>query len=107
METLFHEGEHTLTDKLATALWEECHRQKKECGDFWHAVQVYTVGDVVKKVVSKHDAPGYRPYACKCGLFDRGVWPKFRPALEHDWQVYIDGKSRFAQAITNLVRDIV
>ena len=57
VETLFHEGAHTLTDKLATALREECHRQKKECGDLWHAVQFYTVGDVVKRVLSKHGAP--------------------------------------------------
>lgn len=106
VETLFHEGAHTLTDKLASALDAECAQQKKECADLWHAVQFYTVGAVVKKALAEHGVPEYVPYAYKFGLFDRGTWPKFRPALEHDWQLYLDGKTSLQQAIVGLVRDI-
>ena len=106
LETLFHEGAHTLTDKMASALWNECKRQKKNCGDLWHAVQFYTVGLVVKRALAERGTPGYVPYADRFGLYERGDWPKFRPALERDWQPYLDGKSTFDEAVANLVRDI-
>lgn len=106
VETIFHEGAHTLTDNLDSALVAECQRQKKDCKDLWHAVQFYTVGIVVKEALAAHGNPGYVPYADKFGLYERGDWPKFRPALERDWQPYLDGKSSFDQAVANLVRDI-
>jgi hypothetical protein len=106
LETLFHEGAHTLTDKMASAVWGECKRQKKECGDLWHAVQFYTVGVIVKEALAERGTPGYVPYAYRFGLYERGDWPKFRPALERDWQPYLDGKSSFDEAISNLVRDV-
>jgi hypothetical protein len=106
METLFHEGAHTLTDKMASVLWDECRRQKKDCKDLWHAVQFYTVGAMVKEALAAHGAPGYIPYAYRFGLYERGDWPKFRPAIERDWQPYLDGKSSLDEAVSNLVRDV-
>ena len=106
IETLFHEGAHTLTDKLASALWEECQRQKKDCDDLWHATQFYTVGAVVKKTLAERGSADYVPYADKFGLYERRDWPKFRPALGTAWQSYLDGKSTLEGAVANLVRDI-
>jgi hypothetical protein len=106
LETMFHEGAHTLTGRLESALDSQCQRQNKSCEDLWHAVQFYTVGVVVKEALAAHGTPGYVPYAYKFGLYERGDWPEFRPALERDWQPYLDGKSSFDQAVANLVRDI-
>ena len=106
LETLFLEGAHTLTDKMASALRDECERQKTDCDDLWHATQFYTVGAVVRKVLAGRGTPDYVPYADKFGLYQRGSWPKFRPALGLVWQAYLDGKSNFDQAIANLVRSI-
>ena len=106
IETLFHEGAHTLTDKIASALWDECKRQKKDCKDLWHAVQFYTVGAMVKEALAADGAPDYVPYAYGFGLYELGDWPKFRPAIERDWQPYLNGKSSFDEAVSNLVRDV-
>ena len=103
---MFHEGAHRLTGKLESALDSEFRRQNKSYDDLWHAVQFYTVGVVVRDALAARGTPGYVPYAYKFGLYDRGDWPKFRPALERDWQLYLDGKSSFDQAVANLVRDI-
>lgn len=107
LETLFHEGAHTLTDKMASALGEECERQKKGCAaDLWHAAQFYIVGEVLKRRLAERGTAGYVPYAYKFGLYERGNWPRYRPALERDMQPYLDGKVTLDQVITNLVRDI-
>lgn len=66
LETLFHEGAHTLTDKMASALGEECERQKKGCAaDLWHAAQFYIVGEVWKRRLAERGTAGYVPYAYK------------------------------------------
>jgi hypothetical protein len=103
---MFHEGAHTLTGKLESVLDSEFRRQNKSYDDLWHAVQFYTVGVVVRDALAAHGTPGYVPYADKFGLYERGDWPKFRPALGRDWQPYLDGKSTFDQSVANLVRDI-
>lgn len=107
LETVFHEGAHLLTTHLREALAGECQAQKKDCADLWHAVQFYTVGEVVKAELAKRRKPNYTPYAYKFGLYDRGHWPGFRQALEKDWQPYIEGKTNFPAAIHKLVTDAV
>lgn len=106
LETIFHEGTHTLTDEVQDALDVECKAQGKTCGDLWHALQFFTVGDVVKQRLKKDGVTDFTPYAYKYGLYKRGEWPRFIKALEQDWPPYLEGKTSFAEAIKQLIRDI-
>lgn len=103
LETVFHEGAHLLTAHLEHALVQECRAQKKDCGDLWHAVQFFTVGEVVKAEFARRGTSNFIPYAYKFGLYERGRWSIFRVAMEKNWQPYLVGKTNFTMAIKNLV----
>jgi hypothetical protein len=106
LEIIFHEGAHLITDSLSTALSKECDLQKKRCTDLWHAVQFYTVGEIVRQELAKRGTQGYVPYAIKYGLWERGHWPKYLAILKADWQPYLEGKSGFDMATKSLVKDL-
>jgi len=106
VETIFHEGAHTLTGEVETALDAECKAQSKRCGDLWHALQFYTVGEVVKRRLKKDGVNDFTPYAYKYGLYGRREWPRFRKALELHWQPHLEGKTTFEDAIKRLVEGI-
>lgn len=106
VETIFHEGTHTLTGEVEAALNVECRAQSKACGDLWHALQFFTVGEVVKRRLRKDGVNDFTPYAYKYGLYGRGEWPRFRQALELEWQPYLEGKTTFEDAIKQLVKGI-
>lgn len=61
LEIIFHEGAHLITDSVSSALSKECDLQKKRCADLWHAVQFYTVGEIVRQELDKRDTQGYVP----------------------------------------------
>jgi hypothetical protein len=103
LETVFHEASHTMSDGIETALSDACHAQGKECADLWHAMLFYTVGEIVRRDLAKHGHEDYKPYAYQFGLYERGKWPAFRPALERGWQPYLDGKAVFSSAIKAVV----
>ena len=106
-EAIFHEGAHLLTYPLTLAIDRECQAQHKDCRDLWHAVQFYTVGEVLKEELAQRGAPDYVPYADKAGVYDRGQgWKEFRSAIQKDWQPYIEGKKNYDEAIEKLVGDI-
>lgn len=105
VETVFHEGAHTIVYELQKALSKVCEQQKKDGRDLWHAVQFYTVGEVIKDELRKQNID-YTPYALKYGVFRRGPWPKYLIAIEKDWKPYLDGEQSFDQAVKSLVRDI-
>lgn len=105
VELVFHEGAHTIVHGLQAALSRECEKQKKDCGDLWHVVQFYTVGELIKDELRKEDI-AYTPYAFKYGLYQRGRWPKYLIIIEKDWKPYLDGKRSFDQAVNGLVTDI-
>jgi hypothetical protein len=71
LEVLFHEASHPLAEKLEKDLSRECTAQKKQCADLWHAVQFYTVGDVVRHALAKRGID-YEGYAEHNGLYQRG-----------------------------------
>jgi uncharacterized protein (UPF0218 family) len=81
LEVLFHEASHPLAEKLEKDLGRECAAQKKQCDDLWHAAQFYTVGDVVRRTLSKRGIT-YDSYAEHNGLYQRGQRPKFKRALD-------------------------
>lgn len=105
-ETLFHEASHSFADKMSDALFAECGKQKKKCGDLWHAVLFYTAGTEVRRVLPPSEQAGFVPYAYKYGLYTRGNWPAYRGVLEKDWQPYLDGKVHFGAAINSMVSDL-
>jgi hypothetical protein len=47
--------------------------------------------------------PGYVPYARRQGLVARPPFDRYFPALERDWQRYLDDGEGFDEAITALV----
>ena len=106
VEIAFHEASHTMSRKVEESLSAECAVQKKNCGDLWHAVLFYTVGNVVKQSLPVDQRPTFIPYAYRFGLYDHGAWKSYRIALEKDWQPYLEGKTEFKEAIHVLVSDL-
>src|SRR5262249_32681114 len=106
-EIVFHEASHTVDDQIVKAIEEERRRQglAQHDHDLWHAVIFYTTGGLVKRELGKADDASYRPSAYRYGVYERGEWPKFRTALEADWQPYLDGRVTYEIALRNLVRD--
>lgn len=101
LEMLFHEGSHTIADKLLQGMGDEAKAQNRlyRYRDLWHAVLFYTAGTVVERHVS-----GYKQYAIKSGLFERG-WPGSTEILEKDWKPYLDGKIDMSTAIKRMLAD--
>lgn len=106
LETVFHEGAHLLTSRLDQELDKDCKMQHADCADLWHAIQFFTVGEVVKQELAKAGIPGYEPYALKYGLFRRGRWPSFLSLIRKDWQPYMEGETHFEDAIKTLASDL-
>lgn len=102
LEIVFHEAAHLLTRNLQHQLSLDCHAENADCGDLWHAIQFFTVGEVVKQQL----ASGYEPYAFKYGLYQRGRWSSFLPLIKKDWQPYMEGEMRFEDAIKTLASEI-
>ena len=102
LEVLFHEASHPLAEKLEKDLDRECARQKKQCDDLWHAVQFYTVGDVVRRALEKRGI-AYDGYAEHNGLYRHGQWPKFKQAIDQAWPNYLDDKTDWNSAVRALV----
>jgi hypothetical protein len=106
LEIIFHEASHTMSRKIEKSLSSECAIKKKNCGDLWHAVLFYTVGNAVKRSLPADQKSDYVPYAYSFGLYNHGMWKAYRIALEKDWQPYLDGKVEFEDAIRALVRNL-
>lgn len=102
LEVLFHEASHPLADKLEKDLSRECAAQKKQCNDLWHAVQFYTVGDVIRRALAKRGI-AYDSYAEHNGLYQRGEWPKFKRAMDQVWPQYLEGKTDWNSSVRALV----
>ncbi|HET9211639.1 MAG TPA: hypothetical protein VFR03_14630 [Thermoanaerobaculia bacterium] len=104
-EIVFHEASHSVDDQIMKNIDAEAARQKvKPDPNLWHALIFYTSGELVKRELHKEKDPGYKPYAYRFGVYDRG-WQPLRAGLEKDWQPYLDGKVSFSQALTRLVAD--
>lgn len=111
-EVLFHEASHTFADTLRNALSAECRAQHKDCGNpqsglspLWHAVLFYTSGVELRRLLPPTEQANFTPYAYANGVYTHGNWPKYRLALEKDWQAYLDGRMGFDAAIHGLDTD--
>lgn len=105
VELVFHEGAHTIVHELQKALSKACEEQKKDCGDLWHAVQFYTLGELMSDELLKQNID-YTPYPVKYGVYQHQQWPKYLIIIEKDWKPYLDRKQTFDQAVNSLVRDL-
>ena len=101
LETLFHEGSHTIFQAVLDAMGAEARAQNRlyRSRDVWHAILFYTTGEMV----SRH-LKGYVPYATKGNLYERG-WQGVPEILDKDWKPYLEGKIDMTTAIKRLLVD--
>jgi hypothetical protein len=104
LEMLYHEASHTT---VTTPLEEQIGAQLKathrnEDSDLWHVVQFYTVGEATRKVLERHGAPGYQPYADKRGLYT-GYWSPLMPAVREVWPRHLAGQIGLHEAAREMV----
>jgi hypothetical protein len=106
LEIVFHEATHTMSRKVESALAAECRSQKKDCGDLWHALLFYTVGNAIQQNLPENERGKFTPYAYRFGLYNHDAWKTYRVVLEKDWQPYLGGQVGFDSAIRRLVGDL-
>lgn len=115
LEVLFHEASHDIAEPVDAAIRRECKQHDKPIPrDLWHALIIYTTGEVLRPVTPNpggSDKPGISqqkvkasevPYALRDSLTQRG-WEEYHLLLELYWQPYLDGKVKFDDAIAHLV----
>jgi hypothetical protein len=105
VELVFHEGAHVIVHELQRALSKGCEEQKKDCGDLWHAVQFYTLGELMKGELRKQNID-YTPYPLKYRVYQSARWTKYLMLIEKDWKPYLEGKQSFDEAVKSLVSDL-
>jgi len=104
LEMLYHEATHidvadTITDEIDAKL----KAKHRSADSLWHAVQFYTVGEVVKSVYSHRGNIDYQTYADLNGVYTRGTWPAYHAAIEAEWLPYLQGHATLQQAISRMV----
>jgi hypothetical protein len=116
LEVLFHEASHGIAVPVEDAISRECKQRDKPIPrDLWHALIIYTTGEVLRPIFkdpstekSAGDAapsppkPNLVPYALEDVLSQRG-WEQYHLLLVLYWQPYLDGKVNFEDAIAHLI----
>ncbi|MGB7845513.1 MAG: hypothetical protein WBL63_07845 [Candidatus Acidiferrum sp.] len=116
LEVLFHESSHGIAVPVEAAISRECKQRDKPIPrDLWHALIIYTTGEVLRPVFKENpqeqgsgDAPPQQlkpnvvPYALREILSQRG-WEQYHLLLVLYWQPYLDGKVNFEDAIAHLI----
>jgi hypothetical protein len=106
VEIVFHEASHTVDEALVKSVEQESARQQVTApSQLWHGIIFYTAGELVRRELGKLGDASYLPYAYREGVWTRGDFPKYRVALERDWQPWLEGKATFEEALRTLVRD--
>lgn len=103
LEMLYHESAHVQSaDALEAALAARLKAAGKPAdSELWHVLQFYTVGRAVALALQR-DGIAYQPYADSRGLMT-GVWAPFAPLIAADWQPWLEGRERMAQALDRMV----
>jgi hypothetical protein len=100
LEMIFHEASHLLVEPIEQAIDAAAKARGREPPrQLWHAVLFYSTGAIVKRRLG--DA--YVPYAYANGLWERGPFSGFEPALRAHWQPHLDGAVDRDHAIATLV----
>jgi hypothetical protein len=91
--------------ELQRALSKGCEEQQRDCGDLWHAVLFYTMGEFIEGELRKQNID-YTPYPLKYGVYRSARWTKYLVAIEKDWKPYLEGKQSFDEVAKNLISDL-
>jgi len=115
LEVLFHEASHGIALPVEAAISRECKQRDKPIPrDLWHALIIYTTGEVLRPVFKEGTPEGgggdtqqqlksnVVPYALRDILSQRG-WEQYHLLLVLYWQPYLDGKVNFEDAIAHLI----
>jgi hypothetical protein len=116
LEVLFHEASHGIAVPVEDAISRECKQRDKPIPrDLWHALIIYTTGEVLRPIFKDPtmekgagDAPPLAlkpnlvPYALEDVLSQRG-WEQYHLLLVLYWQPYLDGRVNFEDAIAHLI----
>jgi hypothetical protein len=104
LEMLYHEATHVDVADTVTNEIDSMLKAKSRTGNqLWHAVQFYTVGDVVTDVLKRRGNLDYQPYADLNGVYTRGNWPAYHAVIEAEWRPYLQGHVTMQRAITGMV----
>jgi hypothetical protein len=108
LEILFHEASHALAGTVRDEIARECRTRNKPIPrDLWHALILYTTGEMVRRtladvLLTRQSIKGYMPYAYRQGLYRRG-WGNYLRVLERFWLPYLDGEVDFDGAVARIV----
>jgi hypothetical protein len=117
LEVLFHEGSHGIAEPVQAAIIRECRQRDKPIPrDLWHALVLYTTGEVIRPVLASSAAMAggkqgqaqggaMTPKTLRESFSQRG-WKDFLDLLQIFWQPYLDGKATFDDAIARLVSSL-
>jgi len=116
LEVLFHESSHGIAEPVEAAISRECKQREKPIPrDLWHALIIYTTGEVLRPVFKENaqdqgggDAPpqSVNPNVVPSALGDtlsQSGWEQYHLLLVLYWQPYLDGKVNFEDAIAHLI----
>lgn len=105
LEVVFHESSHLLMRRDAPvqrALSDAASAVGFHLpGDLWHVVLFYTTGVAVRGILDDDGQRGYTPMLY--GIFERGSWAGYRPALEEAWGPYVAGERSLPEAAAALI----
>jgi hypothetical protein len=116
LEVVFHEASHGIATPVEAAISRECKQRDKPIPrNLWHALIIYTTGDVLRPLFKQTPPeegsgevrplqlkPNVVPYALRDILSQRG-WEQYHLLLVLYWQPYLDGKVNFDDAIAHLI----
>jgi hypothetical protein len=117
LEVLFHEGSHGIAEPVQAAIIRECRQRDKPIPrDLWHALVLYTTGEVIRPALAstvettggkpgKGQSVTNTPMSLRENFSQRG-WKDFLDLLQIFWQPYLDGKATFDDAIARMVSSL-
>ena len=115
LEVLFHEGSHGIAEPVQAAIIRECKQRDKPIPrDLWHALVLYTTGEVIRpalaSVVPSGSKDGRSSGANSSSTlrerFAQRGWKEYLELLQRFWQPYLDGRSSFDDAIARMVSSL-
>jgi len=117
LDVLFHEGSHGIAEPVQAAIIRECRQRDKPIPrDLWHALVLYTTGEVIRPVLAASTAsssdksgPSVSGSSTRNDLregFAQRGWKEYLELLERFWEPYLEGKASFDDAIARMVSSL-